>query len=423
MNNYLNYSGFKVKQVLFNSVCVAFLLFISVGMAFGQSFTVRDVENVHAHCGTCYVSNQDQVLGEEAVRKLNVMLRHIEDSTKAQVVVVALETSYRQDSRDFSMELYDLWKPGRKGIDDGLIILLIVDSRQVFLRTGYGLEGILPDARCTQIFQTYMAPEFKKGNWDAGMIAGVEAVSDILLGNIPVEESESSDVGSFVETFFLYWFVFAFLFLVAAIWRLFICKSVGVGREEVYRRFSSRSSKWLKVGILFPLTLLILYPMVVGRKRKIRRKKIICEHCHVPMHRLNEREDDAYLNAAQLMEEVVKSKDYDVWLCPKYSHTEVYGYNLFMTSYKECPQCHNRTLHKEGTEIVRMATPRREGLERTTYRCKFCDHVKVVNTILPVVVVAAGSVHSRGGGFGGFGGGGGGFGGGMSGGGGGGGSF
>lgn len=414
--------NFKTGRIPFNSMLFAFLLIVSIGTVVGQGFTVKDVKNVREHCGTCYVSNQDNVLSEDAVRELNAMLRSVEDSTKAQVAVVALQTTHRQDARNFSMELYDLWRPGRKGVDDGMIILLIVDSRQVFLRTGYGLEGILPDARCTQIFRTYMAPEFKKGNWDAGMIAGVKAVSDILLSGTPAEKSEFSDLESSGKTFFYYWITFNFVFLMAAIWRLFVCKIEGIDREDIYKDFASRSSKWLKVGLLFLLALIVVYPLVLIRKRKIRMKKITCPHCSIPMHRLKEKEDDAYLNTAQLMEEVVKSKDYDVWLCPECSRTEIYGYNRSLTRYRECPHCKNRTLRREKTKTLRRATTTREGLERTTYRCQFCKRVKVVDRILPIIVVASGSSNSRSS-FGGFRGGGGGFGGGMSGGGGGGGSF
>ena len=69
---------------------------------------------------------------------------------------------------------------GQKGKDNGLVILLVTEERCIQFVTGYGLEGILPDALCKRIQTRYMNPYLSKGNWDAGMIAGVQAVRQIL---------------------------------------------------------------------------------------------------------------------------------------------------------------------------------------------------------------------------------------------------
>ena len=81
----------------------------------------------------------------------------------------------------------------KRTCDNGLVILLSTDERCAQFATGYGLEGILPDAICKRIQNRYMLPYFKDNNWNAGMVAGIRAVNGYLDGsmeNIGNDESE-----------------------------------------------------------------------------------------------------------------------------------------------------------------------------------------------------------------------------------------
>lgn len=84
------------------------------------------------------------------------------------------------DCFDFAYQLGEKNGVGQKNKDNGLVILLVTEERCIQFVTGYGLEGILPDALCKRIQTRYMNPYLSKGNWDAGMIAGVQAVRQIL---------------------------------------------------------------------------------------------------------------------------------------------------------------------------------------------------------------------------------------------------
>ena len=66
---------------------------------------------------------------------------------------------------------------GEKGKDNGLVVLLVTEERCIQFATGYGLEGVLPDAVCKQIQVRYMNKYLGEGNWDAGMLAGIQAIS------------------------------------------------------------------------------------------------------------------------------------------------------------------------------------------------------------------------------------------------------
>lgn len=194
---------FRYTSILLS---VLFFTFFTDGIL-AQGISAKDIQDPKKVCATCYVSNPDGILTKEAVEKINEKLEALFRKTTAQVAVVAIKGDETTSARDLSMELFDLWKPGGKGKDNGLIIVLCVESRDVFLRTGYGLEGALPDAATTRIFNRDMAPYFKKGEWDKGLSAGVDAVCDKLYAEYEdngFAQKEPVDLMPYVQTYILY---------------------------------------------------------------------------------------------------------------------------------------------------------------------------------------------------------------------------
>jgi uncharacterized protein len=98
----------------------------------------------------------------------------------AQVAVAALDDIEGGDPFTFAMQLFGSWGVGRKDVDNGLGILLVERLHEIRFVTGPGLEGVLPDALCKRIQLNFMLPYFREDNYDAGMVAGVEAVAELL---------------------------------------------------------------------------------------------------------------------------------------------------------------------------------------------------------------------------------------------------
>lgn len=148
-------------------------------------YTVKTVPNVHLSDRTNYVSNPDGILTAEGVLQMNELLQTIKDSLGIEVAVVAIESVGNEDARQFATALFNEWGLGRKGEDNGLLIQLVTEpsQRSVVFETGYGLEGILPDAITYRIQQRYMLPDMKNGDYTAGMIKGVGAVKEYLLAS------------------------------------------------------------------------------------------------------------------------------------------------------------------------------------------------------------------------------------------------
>jgi uncharacterized protein len=81
------------------------------------------------------------------------------------------------------------WKLGRKGVDDGAILLVAKNDRRVRIEVGYGLEGALPDAIANRIIDETVTPRFKQGDFDGGVEAGIDQMISVVNGE-PLPEPD-----------------------------------------------------------------------------------------------------------------------------------------------------------------------------------------------------------------------------------------
>lgn len=169
----------------FPACFLALLLLLGGATALAASFSVESVPNVHLRDKNNYVSDPAGVLSAEAVAAVNRAAAELERKTGAEMAVVALKNVGDNDGRAFATDLFQHWGLGKKGKDNGLLVLLITDppERSVIFETGYGLEGILPDVICYRLQQRYMVPDFRKGDFSAGLVKGVEATAAYIAAN------------------------------------------------------------------------------------------------------------------------------------------------------------------------------------------------------------------------------------------------
>lgn len=159
----------------FVTIAAILLVTIFVNTTAG-TYTPETLPKVHLYDSTRYVVNPDGILSQSAAVRIDTMLRELENKTGTETVVAVVESIGEQDCFNFCHTLLNSWGVGKKGKDNGLVILLVTDQRCIQFNTGYGLEGILPDAICKRIQMQQMVPYLKQGDWDTAMINGVEAV-------------------------------------------------------------------------------------------------------------------------------------------------------------------------------------------------------------------------------------------------------
>ncbi|MBF0571126.1 MAG: TPM domain-containing protein [Candidatus Omnitrophica bacterium] len=120
------------------------------------------------------------VISPEYNAKISSLISELDEKTTAEIVVVTRRTISPYTEFDYAQRLFDKWKVGKKGKDNGVLILLAVSERRWRIHTGYGVEGILPDGLCSQIGRNRMVPYFKEGKFSEGLYYGVAAIANVI---------------------------------------------------------------------------------------------------------------------------------------------------------------------------------------------------------------------------------------------------
>lgn len=162
---------------------------------YAKEYKVSEVPMVHLMDRTRYVSNPDNILSSVAVSTMDSLLFALEEKTGIQVIVVALTGIEGGDCFDFAYRLGKENGVGEKERNNGLVILLSTEERCVQFATGYGLEGVMPDAICKRIQQRYMVEHLAKDDWNRGMVEGIRAVCSVLDGSMEnLGDDEKEDI-------------------------------------------------------------------------------------------------------------------------------------------------------------------------------------------------------------------------------------
>ncbi|MBF7682223.1 TPM domain-containing protein [Acinetobacter sp. B5B] len=126
------------------------------------------------------VIDQAQVLSQAQLKRLSDQIIQLHQSAKAQIGIVIVPTVGQESIFDFAMRIANQWKLGTAKQDNGIVIAVAVNDRRIQILTGYGLEGVLPDAIVHRIIRNQITPAFKDGNIAQGLTAGLQEIQRIL---------------------------------------------------------------------------------------------------------------------------------------------------------------------------------------------------------------------------------------------------
>jgi uncharacterized protein len=127
-----------------------------------------------------------RALRAETVARLNSTIGELEQTNGAEMAVVVVTSLDGLSVEEAAVKLFELWGIGKKSKDNGLLLLWSTGDRRVRVEVGYGLEGTLPDGKVGAILDTYVIPQFKAGDFDRGLIDGVDALVRVVRAE-PVE--------------------------------------------------------------------------------------------------------------------------------------------------------------------------------------------------------------------------------------------
>ena len=150
-----------------------------------------------------YFNDYAAVVDQATASELNEQLAQFERDTSTQILVAIYRSMESESSvADYTQRIAQTWGVGQKGRNNGAVLFVFVSDHQMFIQTGYGIEGALPDATCFDITHNVIAPLFKKSDYAGGLKAGVTAMMQAVRGEYKGtgrthKEGESGSAGSF----------------------------------------------------------------------------------------------------------------------------------------------------------------------------------------------------------------------------------
>jgi uncharacterized protein len=114
-------------------------------------------------------------------QRLFQAIRDVQERTTAEIAILTVPTIAPQTIEEYSVAIFDHWKVGKRGQDNGLLLLVAVQDRRMRITTGYGLEGILPDGKVGEIRDREILPHFRAGRYAEGILRGTETLAGVIL--------------------------------------------------------------------------------------------------------------------------------------------------------------------------------------------------------------------------------------------------
>lgn len=140
------------------------------------------------------VTDQTSTLTDQQKSALEQTLRSFEARKGSQVAVLIVPSTAPETIEQFALRVAEQWKPGRKNVDDGALLVVAKDDRTLRIEVGYGLEGALTDAASKRIISEIIVPRFRQGDYHGGITAGVDRILRVIDGE-PLPEPEGRRAG------------------------------------------------------------------------------------------------------------------------------------------------------------------------------------------------------------------------------------
>lgn len=128
------------------------------------------------------VTDLTATLSVAQLATLEQRLQAFEQQKGSQIAVLIVPSTQPEDIAEYAMRVVERWQLGRKGTDDGILVLIAKEDRAARIEVGYGLEGIVPDAVAKRIIEDVMVPYFRNADYAVGINVGVEKLIALIQG-------------------------------------------------------------------------------------------------------------------------------------------------------------------------------------------------------------------------------------------------
>lgn len=380
---------------------LSLLLFISLNVIFASDYTLTTVPNPMKAYGE-FISNPDNVLSQAQEDSINAVITNIEKSTTAEIAVVVINSIGESDPNEFANKFFEFWGIGKKNKDNGLLLLVVTGTHSWKIETGYGLEGTLPDIVCHRIGLETLVPNFRAGNYGGGILSGVELIGRYIEGNSMVNSINNTDdiaEGKHSKDILLVVLLLTLYMFLTSVGSYFFYRyfkkiiNKAESPEDAYNSLGPYTkgshTGALIAAFLIPGAILCLWLFLTHKK--LRTMPRLSKKNGKPMHMLSEAEEDTFLSSGQILEEKLKSKNYDVWITDNKDDVLVIDYKNAATSFGRCSSCQFITEKLVDVVTVKKATTPRAGQDKCTYRCLQCNNERTVLEKVPRITSSTSS--------------------------------
>jgi uncharacterized protein len=326
---------------------------------------VPEVPNPRAHGG--WVTDAARLLGAGGQGRLDRRLSALERDLGVEIAVVTVP-DVDGTPAEFATALFRHWGIGKRGLDNGLLVLVVQRRRRIEMRTGYGLEQVLPDSWLAHMQAAEMVPRFRARDFAGGIEAGLTAIDERLRAHPepapPLPPPEPAPIAA-----------------------------TGWTAPPPPAPPATEDRTFLGIDIPIALTLFALGSGGVLVWRWGHRRRRTCRACGARMQRLLSDAENWHLDHGDQVERQLRSVRHEVWRCGRCARVRHLRSVRWFSGVSSCGRCRRRTAVVNRT-TMRYAAVGIGGLIRHESRCHSCGEsdVRYEDTApLPVVATTDGS--------------------------------
>ncbi|WP_040011979.1 TPM domain-containing protein [Desulfotignum phosphitoxidans] len=135
------------------------------------------------------VNDYANILSAATKNQLETVLSDLEQTDSTQIAVLTIPSLKGENIEEYAIQVAETWKIGQENLDNGAILIISKNDRKLRIEVGYGLEGTLTDLMAGRIIQNIIVPRFKTGNFDQGVMDGVQAMTQVVRGEFKAAEN------------------------------------------------------------------------------------------------------------------------------------------------------------------------------------------------------------------------------------------
>lgn len=317
------------------------------------------------------------ILSDEAEARINAELLAARETRGLEMAVVTIRS--REDYAPstsittFATALFNGWGIGNVERNDGILLLVAIEDREVRIALGAGYPA-RQDGIAARIIQTEIIPAFQDGRVADGIFAGtVAAISRLVTAAAPQPQVAPAPVVN----------------------ELVIEQPPEPQSVGLFARIGQSIGRLSDSAADNPIIALIMAAVTgvagfFGIRMGVQHRPRKCPECGNVMLRLGEAQEDQYLDYGQLVEERINSKDYGVWFCTNDEHVTVVGYRKLFSRQKSCPKCSYHTYETTRT-VQSPATTISMGVAQLDHSCHNCMHTASEKVSIPKITQSSSS--------------------------------